>query len=112
MQEVLMMAITPQLGKSAKKRPSHPSSILEPILVFRKLVNKLEQAEIIKKLRETEILKLEFENNFQTRTSQINHIHDSGNELAEKNHLNNKYLQKESKFQRKSIIRKMVQLLS
>ena len=84
-----------------KKRASHPSSILEPILVFRKLVNKLEQAEIIKKLIETEVLNLEFENNFQTRTSQINHIHDSDNELAEKNHLNIKYLRKESKFQRK-----------
>ena len=40
--EVLMMTLTPQLRKIAnKKRASHPSSILEPDLDFRKLVDKL-----------------------------------------------------------------------
>ena len=38
--------MTPQLGKIAiKKRASHPSSIRESELDFRKLVDKLEQAE-------------------------------------------------------------------
>ena len=42
-----MMTLTPQLRKIAiKKRASHPSSIQEPDLSFRKLVDKLEQAEI------------------------------------------------------------------
>ena len=54
MTEILMMTLTPQLRKIAiKKRPSHPSSIREPDLDFRKLVNKLEQAEITMKLEET-----------------------------------------------------------
>ena len=38
---------------SYKKRASHPSSIREPDLDFRKLVDKLEQAEITMKLEET-----------------------------------------------------------
>ena len=47
MTEILMMTLTPQLRKIAiKKRASHPSSIREPDLDFRKLVDKLEQAEI------------------------------------------------------------------
>ena len=42
---ILMMTLTPQLRKIAiKKRASHPSSIREPDLDFRKLVDKLEQA--------------------------------------------------------------------
>ena len=46
MTEILMMTLTPQLRKIAiKKRASHPSSIREPDLDFRKLVDKLEQAE-------------------------------------------------------------------
>ena len=54
MTEVLMMTLTPQLRKIAiKKRASHPSSNLEPDLDFRKLVDKLEQAENTMKLDET-----------------------------------------------------------
>ena len=57
--EILMMTLTPQLLKLAiKKRASHPSSIRDPDLDFRKLVDKLEQAEITMKLEETENLKL------------------------------------------------------
>ena len=67
-----------------KKRASHPSSIREPDLDFRKLVDKLEQAEITIVLDETENLKLQYVNNIQTTTSQINNIHDSGTELSEK----------------------------
>ena len=48
-----MMFLTPQLRKKAiRKRASHPSSIREPDIDFRKLVDKLEQAEITKKLEE------------------------------------------------------------
>ena len=85
MTELLMMTLIPQLQKIAiKKRASHPSSIREPNINFRNLVVKLEQAEIIMKLEETENIKLQFVNNIQTTTSQINHIHDSDTELAEK----------------------------
>ena len=60
MTEVLMMTLTPQLRKKAtKKRASHPSAIRETDLIFRKLVDKLEQAEITMKLEETEKLKLQ-----------------------------------------------------
>ena len=56
--EILMMTLTPQLRKIAiEKRASHPSSSREPDLDFRKLVDKLEQAEITIKLEETEKLK-------------------------------------------------------
>ena len=52
--------LTPQLRKIAiKKGASHPSPIREPDLDFRKLVDKLEQAEITMKLEETEDLKLQ-----------------------------------------------------
>ena len=85
MTEILMMTLTPQLRKIAiKKRASHPSSIREPDLDFRKLVDKSEQAEITMKLEETENLKLQYVNNIQTTTSQINHIHDSDSELSDK----------------------------
>ena len=67
-----------------KKRSSYPSSVREPNIDFRKLVDKLEQAEITMKLDETKNLKLPFVNNIQTTTSQINKIHDSDTELAEK----------------------------
>ena len=57
MTEILMMTLTSQLRKIAiKKRASHPSSIREPDLDFRKLVDKLEQAEITMKFEETENL--------------------------------------------------------
>ena len=85
MAEILMMTLTPQLQKKViKKRASLPSSIREPDLDFRKLVDKLEQAEITMKLEETENLKLQFVNNIQTTTSQINNINDSDTELFEK----------------------------
>ena len=67
MTEVLVMTLTPQLQKIAiEKRLSHPFSIREPDLDFRKLVDKLEQAEITMKLEETENLKLQDVNNIQT----------------------------------------------
>ena len=64
MTEILKMTLTPQLQKKTiKKRASHPSSIREPDLNFRKLLDKLEQADITMKLEETENLKLQYENN-------------------------------------------------
>ena len=51
MTETLMMTQTPKLRKIAiKERASLPSSIREPDLDLRKVVDKLEQAEIIMKL--------------------------------------------------------------
>ena len=80
-----MMTLTPQLREVAiKKRASHPSSIREPGLDFRKLVDKLEQAEITMKLEETEDLKIQNVNNIQTTTSRINNINDCDTELSEK----------------------------
>ena len=85
MTEILMMTLTPHLRKIAiKKRASHPSSIREPDLDFRKLVDKLEQAEITMKLEETENLKLQYVNNIQTTTTQINNIHNSDTDLYKK----------------------------
>ena len=80
-----MMILTPQLRKKAiKKRASHLSSNREPDLDFGKLVDKLEQAEITMKLEETENLKLQYVNNIQTTTTQINNIHNSDTDLSEK----------------------------
>ena len=80
-----MMTLTPQLRKIAiKKRASHPSSIREPDFDVRKLVDKLEQAEITIKLEETGNLKLQYYNNIQTITSQINNVNESDTELSEK----------------------------
>ena len=65
MTEILMMTLTPHLRKIAKKnRASHPSSIREPDLDFRKLVEfrKLKQAEItmkLEKIRKPNITKCE-----------------------------------------------------
>ena len=91
MTEILMMTLTAQLQKLAiKKRASHPSSIREPDLDFRKLVNKLEQAEITMKLEVTENLKLQYVNNIQITTlllyyfKQINLIIDSDTDSSEK----------------------------
>ena len=85
MTEVLMMTLTPQLRKIAiKKRASHPSSIREPDLDFRKLVDKLEQAEITMKLEETENLKIQYVNRIETNTTHINDVHDSDVDLTEK----------------------------
>ena len=84
MTKVLVMTLTPQLQKLAiKKRVSHPSSVREPNIDFRKLVEKLEQAEITMKFEETENLKVQKVNDIQTTTSQINNIHYSDTELAE-----------------------------
>ena len=83
--EILMMVLTPHLGKIAiKKRASHPSSIREPELDWRKLVDKLEQAEVTIKLEETENHKLKYINEIQTNTTHINNIQDSDVDLSEK----------------------------
>ena len=80
-----MMTLTPQLLKIAiKKRASHPPSIREPDLDFRKLVDKLEQAVITMKLEDTEKLKLQYVNNIQTTTTQINNVHNSDTDLSKK----------------------------
>ena len=85
MKDILMMTLTPQLQKIAiKKRVSHPSSNREPNLDFRKLINKLELAEITMKQEEIENLKLQNFNNVQTTTTQINNIHNSKIDLSEK----------------------------
>ena len=87
MTEILMMTLTPQLRKIAiKKRASHPSSIREPDLDFRKLVDKLEQAEITMKLEETENLELQYVNHIETNTIHLNNIQESDIDLSEKNH--------------------------
>ena len=66
-----MKTLTPQLRKIAiKKRASHPSSIREPDLDFRKLVDKLEQAEITMKLAKQKI----FNYNTSKESKQILHI--------------------------------------
>ena len=58
MTETIMMTPTPQLQKIAMNtRASHPSCFREPDIDSRKLVNKLEQAEITIKLEELENLK-------------------------------------------------------
>ena len=59
---------------------------MKPDLDFRKLVDKLEQAEIIMKLEETEKLRLQYVNNIQTTTTQINNIHNSDKKFVQKNH--------------------------
>ena len=98
MREILMMTLTPQLRKIAiKKRASHPSSIREPDLDFEKLVDKLEQAEITMKLEETENLKLQYVNNNQTTTSQINNI-NVWYRFIQKNHWNFKTLREKLNF--------------
>ena len=80
-----MMTLTPHLRKIAiKKRASHPSSTRELDLDLRKLVDKLEQAEITMKLEETENLKSQYVNNIQTIASHINNINDSDTDLSEK----------------------------
>ena len=85
MTEILMMTLTPQLQNTAiKKRASHPSSIREPDLDFRKFVDKLEQAEFTLKLEETENLKLQYVNWIETNTTHINNIQESDTDLIEK----------------------------
>ena len=85
MTEILMMTLTPQIRKIAiKKRASHPSSIREPDLDFRKLLDKLEQGKITMKLEETENLKLQYVNRIETNTTHINNIQESDTDLIEK----------------------------
>ena len=79
------MILTPELRKIAiKKRASHPSSVRDPDLDFRKLVDKLEQAEITMKLEENENLKLQYVNRIKTNTTHINNIKDSDVDVSEK----------------------------
>ena len=85
MTEILMMTLTPQLRKIAiKKRASHPSLNREPDSNFRKLVDKLELAEITMKQEETENLKLQYVNNIHTNTTQTDKIHYSDVAFSEK----------------------------
>ena len=85
MTEILMMTLKPQLQKiPIKKRASHPYSIRKPELEFRKLVDKLQQAEITMKLEETENLKVQYVNIIETNTTHINNIQDSDVDLTEK----------------------------
>ena len=67
------------IAKNSRKKESITS-----FLNFKKLVDKLEQAEITMKLEETENMKLQNVNIIQSTTSQINHIHDSDTDLSEK----------------------------
>ena len=82
MTEILMMTLMVQLRKIVEKREHRTH--LQPKIDFRKLVDKLEHAEITLKLEETENLKLQYLNNIHTTTSQISIIHDSDTEVAEK----------------------------
>ena len=85
MTKILMMTLTPHLRKIAiRKRASHPSWIRESDLDFRKLVDKLEQAEITMKLEETENLKLQYVNRIETKTTHINNIQESDIDLTVK----------------------------
>ena len=79
-----LFTLTPHLRKIAiKKRASHPSSIREPDLDFRKIVDKIEQAEITMKL-ETENFKLQYVNRIETNTTHKTNIQESDVELSEK----------------------------
>ena len=54
MTETLMMKLISQLRKIAIRKRAYSSSIRKPDIDFRKLVEKLEQAEITMNLEETE----------------------------------------------------------
>ena len=85
MTEILMLTLTPQLRKMViKKRASYPSSTREQDLDFRKLVDKLEQANITMKVGETENLRLQYDNRIETKTTHINNIQESDVDLSEK----------------------------
>ena len=85
MTEIFMITLTPQLRKiTIKKRASHPSSFREPDLDFRKLVDKLEQAEIQMQLEETANLKLQYVNRIETKTPHINNTQQSDIDLSER----------------------------
>ena len=83
---ILMMTLTPQLRKIAKKESltSNPISRTRHRLP-KTSREKLEQAKFTMKLEETKNIKLQFVNNIHTSTSQIYNIHDFDAELAEKN---------------------------
>ena len=102
-----MMTLTPQLRKIAiKKRASHPSSIREPDLDFRKLVDELEPAEITMKLEETENLKLQYVYRIETKTTHLNNIQGSDVDLTEKITEILKIYEKNPDFQRQTIFEK------
>ena len=83
--KILLMTLKPQLRKIAiKKTASYPSSIRDPDLDFRTLVEKLEEREITMNKEETENLKLQYVNNIPTTTTKINNIHNSDTDLSEK----------------------------
>ena len=75
-------------------RASHPSSIDETDINFRKFVDKMKLAEITIKLEETEILKLQKINNIQTTTSHKINIQDSDNNLVKKSPKSLKYMER------------------
>ena len=101
------MTLTPQLRKTAiKKRASHPYSIREQGLDFRKPVDKLKQAEITMKLEETENLKLQYVNSIQTNTTHINNIHYSDVDLSKKITENLNIYEKNQNFKSKPSFKK------
>ena len=107
MTEILMMILTPQLRKKArKKRASHPSSNRETDLDCRKLVDELEQAETTMKLEETENLKLQYINTIQTTTSHLNNINDSDTDTSEKITESSNIYKKNPKFKGKPSFKK------
>ena len=112
--EILMMTLTSQLRKIAiKKRASHPSSIREPDLDFRKLVCKLEQAEkITMKLKKTENLKLQYVNRIETKTTHINNIQESDVDLSEKISENLNIYERNPNYKGKPSFKKWSNLLS
>ena len=59
-------------------------------------------------LGETVHLKLEYVNNTHTTTPQINNLHDSDTELAEKDHSITEHLREKLNFQGQNITQKMV----
>ena len=89
-----------------KKRASHFFSIREPELDFRKLVDKLEQADLTMKLEETENFKLQYDNNIQTTATQINNIHKSDTDLSKKSTKTLNIYEKNQNFKGKSSFKK------
>ena len=71
-------------------------------------MDKLEQDEITMKIEETEKLKLQYLNNIQSTTSQINYSHDSDIELAEEFTQFSNIYEKNSNFKGKPSIKKFV----
>ena len=85
MTKFLMISLTQQLPKIArKKKASHSSSIREPDFHFRKQMDKQDQAQVTMKLEEAENIKFEYVRKVQKTTPQTKIIPDSDNELAKK----------------------------